>query len=72
MYDPPQQSNNRSVTIVAVVLGVVACLCVCVAALGGGAAYLLSTTSGIPTQFSTQFSQEIQHRPMSACGFGPR
>ena len=59
MYDPPRNSNNRSVTIVAVVLGVVACLCVCVAALGGGAAYLISTTSSIATQFSTQVRPQL-------------
>src|SRR5262245_6929422 len=59
MYDPPQKSSNRSVTVIAVVLGVVACLCVCVAALGGGAVYLMTTTNSLATQFATPVRPQI-------------
>src|SRR5258708_9608551 len=52
MYEPPQRSG-RPVTVIAIVLGVVACLCACIFALGGGAAYLALTTSNVATQLST-------------------
>jgi immune inhibitor A len=58
MYESPQRSGNP-VTVIAIVLGVVACLCACIAALGGGAAYLAVTTSNIATQFSTQIPPQL-------------
>ena len=52
MYQSPQRSG-RPITVVVIVLGVVACLCACIAALGGGAYYLALTGSNVATQLST-------------------
>jgi immune inhibitor A len=58
MYDSPRRSGSP-VTVMVIVLGIVACLCVCVAALGGGAAYLAVTTNNIVTQISTQVQPQL-------------
>ncbi len=58
MYEAPQRSGSP-VTVVAIVLGVVVCLCACIAALGGGAAYLAVTTSNVATQFSTAVQPQL-------------
>src|SRR5258706_2411537 len=68
MYEPPQRSG-RPVTVVAIVLGVVACLCACIAALGGGAVYLAATTNNGVTLLPTVLQiTEIFQRPTETPG----
>ena len=52
MESPPQ--SNRPVVVVLSVLAVVACLCLCVAGLAGGGAYLVTQVNSVVTQIASQ------------------
>lgn len=59
MSDSPRRSDSP-VTVIVIVLGLVACLCACVAALGGGAAYLAATANRFATQIGPPLTQIVQ------------
>src|SRR5437660_256913 len=58
MVENPRRSGGPA-SVIVIVLGVVACLCACIAALGGGAAYLAVKTNGLVTQLSTQVQPQL-------------